>query len=1362
MKARHETRKALWLAVLIWPAGRALPVFANPSGLTVSTGHATVQQLGALLNVTVSQTALLNWQSFNLAAGETTTFLQPSASSVVFNVIGSGSPSQILGHLNANGTVILANASGFYFGDGSVIKVGGSFIATTAPLAPDFGSGATWQFAGLPPLASIVNYGQIQVGQGRSLFLIAENIQNYGSLAAPGGQVELAAGQSVLVSDSADGRGLSATVQLPAGSVDNFGQITADAGVIALAAKVVNQDGLLQANSLQNQNGAIELVASDTVTLGANSTILAQGDASAGGSAGGNITIQSGNVFSDAAGSQLIATGGANGGNGGNVEVSAPDIESLNSTMKASAQSGFIGGLFLLDPVNIELGTSSSFSGTVPASGTVGASSGSGTLQLNVNTAFKNKSFSEILLAATGNISLDANTTWNLSSSTGETSGQLTLEAGGNITFGSGAKIMDGNDWSVALYAGYNFANNTVNPGVGNIYLNGGSGKSGSGSIRLESGSVDLQAGESVLVGSGSVSTLGGGDIYVYAAAGDINAGTANGGYVYNASGTSVPNPGGIATAAGGAVTLIAGNNITSVPTVPGTIPQNQSVGASGAYGAGDVTVIAGGQIAGNYTLANGTGTLLAGVAVTSAQASLLQNPADHPTTYAATLQSLESAVTTAQNVNGNIGTESAPVILNLIAGSWNAWAANNIYLQEVRNPSGTFNTDLQFDYAANAAVNLWAGNGITLDGGNLDGQSLQRLAGYDDSMGPIYAPILTLNAGAGGITVGSSLYLYPSSQGALQITTRDGGCLTGALTGDSSLFGITMSGAGQPSGSESYEYQAIQNNDQAATPLHLGDANPVVLDISGSIGNFQLSVPTFAHITVDGLSPYVANGQDYFGTYNFGFSGRNLSASQTTSIQVAGSISYRGDLTIAALNDPLPASLLDSSTDPEVTDHLVFDAATGSLIYIGVMSATDLAFLLNPTVYTVDANGATQIASLTLSPAQTAALNALYTASQSAQISKESLALTGPGKFSITADAIDLGISGGIVVNPLDAQSAAISDHGAALNITTAGDLDMTASEIANESLGGNINLTVGGTLNVGGEYTAFDDPNAAKGIFTTSGGNVSATALTGDVNVNSSRIAAYDGGSVSVVSKNGDVNAGIGGAGYVSVEAQELDSAGQLIGLTQSIPGSGILATTLPGGDAALGNITISAPKGSVNASLGGVIQIAFNGNGSRSADVQIDAGGDINASGSGIIGSNLKMTAGGSINGVIIGSAGIDLSARNNVDVTAVSSGNVDINASGTVAGTIVGGGEVSVSGDSITAAVMGGSVSTSGDTAGASLGVSQPNVSHEVAQPTDALASASAAAGSDDEDQKKKKSIPLAQKVSRVTVLLPPKN
>ena len=62
---------------------------------------------------------------------------------------------------------------------------------------------------------------------------------------------------------------------------------------------------------------------------------------------------------------------------------------------------------------------------------------------MNVNTAFQNITAGQILLEASGNITLSAGTTWNLFTSTGNrTSGTLTLEAGSNITFGNGSSIL--------------------------------------------------------------------------------------------------------------------------------------------------------------------------------------------------------------------------------------------------------------------------------------------------------------------------------------------------------------------------------------------------------------------------------------------------------------------------------------------------------------------------------------------------------------------------------------------------------------------------------------------------------------------------------------------------------------------------------------------------------------------------------------------------------------------------------------------------------------------------------------------------------------------------------------------------------
>ncbi len=341
-----STRRALMvLAALSGWRLDSSPADANPVGGTVAQGGATFNTSGSHETITTSGNTLINWQSFNIASGETTTFVEPSATSVVWNSIGGGSASQILGNLNANGYVILQNQSGFYVGGQASISAHGLIMTTAPTAAPDLSSGGAWSFNTPPPTAQIINYGKINIAGGGSAYVIADNIDNEGTISAPSGKIGLYAGEQVLVSMSPDGRGLSAEVTLPQGSVDNNGQLIADGGAIAARAQTVNQNGLVQANSVQDVNGTIELVASDAVNLGANSAISATGDStSPTASAGGNVTIQSAGTFSDQAGSSINVSGATQGGNGGHVEISALQMGSIQSAIDGQAAAGFAGG----------------------------------------------------------------------------------------------------------------------------------------------------------------------------------------------------------------------------------------------------------------------------------------------------------------------------------------------------------------------------------------------------------------------------------------------------------------------------------------------------------------------------------------------------------------------------------------------------------------------------------------------------------------------------------------------------------------------------------------------------------------------------------------------------------------------------------------------------------------------------------------------------------------------------------------------------------------------------------------------------------------------------------------------------------
>jgi len=1326
--------------------------FANPTGMAVVSGSATAQQNGSQLNVTTSPVAFLNWSSFNIQAGETTTFLQPSANSVVINEIGGANPSQIFGSLNANGTVILANANGFYFGPNSMISVGGSFIATTAPLSPDYGAGTAWQFTGMPPLASIINYGQINVGARKSLYLIAEDVENHGGLSAPGGDVGLYAGQEVLLNERADGRGFSSVVKLPSGSVNNFGQITADAGTIALQAQVVNQNGLVQADSVQNVNGVVELVASDSLSLGANSTISANGDPAAGSpSPGGIVVLDSGNSFADTPTSQ-INVAGQSGGSDGIVEIFGTEVNANNiqsSIDNLTAPNFGAQDILLINPFDITLSQN-------PTTSTIN----NNLLDVNFNVNDL-ANYSQIALFASDNIELQ--TSWTLNDPGVPTT--LHLQAGNNITIDDGSSLMAGNNWNVDLVAGAGFVPTILQPAPASgsdwIFLDGDS------YIQTQDGDINLFAAGSVQVGNpdyfnpgiGSyINTAGGGNIYVTALYGDINTGENYTGYAIGNNGLSLGNNvGGISTIAGGNVTLDAGDDVTSIPQTRTT--SSTTPGASGAYGGGDVTVIAGNLITGNFLVSNGTGKLEAGVSLDDNNNVTINNPA------------------------ADIGTIQQGVNLSLIFGNWQVFAARNLYVTEVNNPNGTFNANSiripantfvgnidssgnitsptpksgnLFNYAPDSGASFWAGNSLTLGNG-----TLFRFKGESDNTA-IYPPILSLDVGTGGVTLDSSLILYPSIQGSLNIT--DGGNFTGVIN-NTVPTGITMSDSGLPG-------FATFAKGHAVTPLHSNDSDPVTLDVAGSIANFSLVVPTFADITVGGTQPFTAlNGQDIYGTYNFNFSGQNLAASgarSVTSINVMGDIIYQGLVTSVSLNNynaaPLPAEMFDTtiSTDPSATEFLAYDPNTGLLSYRGQMNSQDLAFLQNPTVVV---NGQTQ--SIPLTSNQQSAIAALFAQSQGVQATGSGISLNGPGQFNITAQNMDLGTSAGIQVNQqFLPELSTIAIDGASLNVSLSGNLEMTTTAIGNSGWLGGIQMNIGGTLDLGLQSLFGEANNVARGIFTTSDGNLSVTA-SGDIDVDGSRIATYDGGNVTVISQQGDVNAGSGGTGDVEIQTElQLGAGGNVTPLAtgRDISGSGIMALTDSASTIGVGNITVQALQGSINADLGGIEQIPFNNISSPDNFIALEAGNDISAGNSGVIGSNIRTTAGGSISGIFVGSGAVSVNAGENFSGTIVGSTTVSVAVGGFVSGTIVGGENVSVSGGEITASLISGSVSTSGDASGATVGIPQSNVAQNNSQTADNADTAISKDGNqdDEEEPKKKKPITLAQKVSRVTVILPQNN
>ena len=264
----------------------------------VSAGQATAVRAGSKLTVNqTSNSATLNWQSFNISADGTVQFVQPSATAVALNQINDANASQIFGALNANGRVFLINQNGIIFGAGAQVSVGG-LVASTLNINPTAvtggltapgsnGDAAFQSFASGTSGAVTINGGAtLQTSAGGQILIFAPQISNQGTISTPGGQTMLAAGSTIYLASSSDPnlRGLLVEVGGTGGTVTNgnagdsaitspeqlVGQIIAERGNITLAGLAVNQLGRVSATTSINENGTIRLQAGDHGTISAS------------------------------------------------------------------------------------------------------------------------------------------------------------------------------------------------------------------------------------------------------------------------------------------------------------------------------------------------------------------------------------------------------------------------------------------------------------------------------------------------------------------------------------------------------------------------------------------------------------------------------------------------------------------------------------------------------------------------------------------------------------------------------------------------------------------------------------------------------------------------------------------------------------------------------------------------------------------------------------------------------------------------------------------------------------------------------------------------------------------------------------
>jgi len=302
---------------------------AGPEGGKVVAGQASIAQKGGA--TTIEQTsprAIINWNSFNIGAGERVQHDMPGADSHgLYRVTGGGGASQLAGELRSNGNIYIVNPAGVVINKGAKIDVGG-FLATPNNIADEnFMAGKLRFDQPGQPGAAVVNLGRISVRDSGFAALVAPAVRNDGIIAARLGRVALASGGAYTLDLHGDEliaftapeavvNGLDGANGEPLG-VSNGGRIEAEGGVVLLTASqldgivksVINNGGTVSAASAELEGGRIVFKGQ-----GANVDVLNTGAVTASsqnGDGGGIRMTADGHVASSGT---VEATGGGKGG----------------------------------------------------------------------------------------------------------------------------------------------------------------------------------------------------------------------------------------------------------------------------------------------------------------------------------------------------------------------------------------------------------------------------------------------------------------------------------------------------------------------------------------------------------------------------------------------------------------------------------------------------------------------------------------------------------------------------------------------------------------------------------------------------------------------------------------------------------------------------------------------------------------------------------------------------------------------------------------------------------------------------------------------------------------------------------------
>ncbi|CAB3809604.1 YDG domain-containing protein [Paraburkholderia fynbosensis] len=447
-RIRKGVRRAVAIVLAGVPFLLVVPAFGagGPSGGQIVSGVGSISQSGAVTTIRQgSPTLQLNWQSFNVGAGQSVNFIQPGSNALAVNRILGSTPSAILGRLSANGQVWLINPNGVLFGPSAQVNVGG-IVASTLDIDPGSLGSSTRRFSGNGK-GSVVNQGMITVADGGYAVLLGNKLSNQGLISARLGTIALAGGSAATL--TFDGSRL-VHVQVDASTLNNLAEnrqlLVADGGQVimtagardALLASAVNNTGMVRAQTVEDRQGKIVLL---------------------GGMEAGQVNV----------GGTLDASA-PKGGSGGSIETSAAKFNLAPNTHITAAAPFGRAGTWLVDPTDltIDANAASTISSTlnggtnVTEQTTVSGTSGAGVQSPGAGDITVASSISWTNAAAT--LTLDAYNAINVNAGVNGAGGVVMLARGANLSIGAGAAITGGT--GVTLATSGNFVNNAGSAAV--------------------------------------------------------------------------------------------------------------------------------------------------------------------------------------------------------------------------------------------------------------------------------------------------------------------------------------------------------------------------------------------------------------------------------------------------------------------------------------------------------------------------------------------------------------------------------------------------------------------------------------------------------------------------------------------------------------------------------------------------------------------------------------------------------------------------------------------------------------------------------------------------------------------------------